>query len=88
VNRAEVLARVVATFPDVPPAQLDRLLSAELPDDERRVILQSWDDAKKIPGPDGWAVFMSILRACADVADLVIPIEGAVQGIVSIGKGG
>jgi hypothetical protein len=88
VNRAELLAKVVETFPDLPHAQVDRLLSAELRDDERQIILQSWADAKKIPGPDGWAVFMQILRACADVANLVIPIEGAVQGIVSIGRGG
>ena len=32
-------------------------------------------------------MFLNILKACADVADLVIPIEGAVQGVINIGHG-
>lgn len=87
MDRSAVIASVLATFPDLPQAQLDRLLSADLPDAERAVILQSWQDARLVPGPDGWAVFLGILRAAADVANLVIPIESAVQGIANIGRG-
>ena len=87
MNRAATLAKVVETFPGIPQAELERLLSPDLPDAERGIILQSWHDAAVIPGPDGWTVFLQIIRACADVASLVIPIEGAVQGIVTIGHG-
>ena len=50
-------------------------------------LLRSWNDAKVVPGPDAWAVFLKILKACADVADLVIPVEGAVQGVIGIAHG-
>ena len=86
-DRGAVMAKVIATFPDIQQVQLDRLLSPDLPDDERAIILQSWNDAQVIPGPDGWAVFLNILKGAADIANLVIPIEGVVQGIVSIGRG-
>lgn len=86
-DRAAVIAQVIANFPDIPETQLDRLLSPEMPDDERAIILQSWADAKIVPGPDGWAVFLGILKASAELANLVIPIEGAVQGLINIGRG-
>lgn len=87
MTRAELLVRVTTAFPGVPKWQLDRLLSADLPEDERVAVLRSWDDAGAVPGPSGWAVFVGILSECAAVAELVIPIEGAIQGIINIGHG-
>jgi hypothetical protein len=87
MDRTTVMAQVIATFPEIPQAQLDRLLSADLPDDERAIILQSWADAKIIPGPSAWVVVLQILKLASDIASLVVPIEGAVQGIITIGHG-
>lgn len=86
-DRAAVAAQVLGAFPGIPPVQLERMLSGAMPDDEIAVVVQSWSDAKVVPGPDAWTVFLGILKASADVANLVIPIEGAVQGIVNIGHG-
>ena len=87
IDKSSVIAQVVAAFPDVSEAQLSRLLSPEMPDEERAIILKSWNDAKVVPGPDGWTVFLNILKASAEIANLVIPIEGALQGIANIGRG-
>ncbi len=87
VSRADVAAQVLAAFPGVSPQQLDRMLSGAMPADEIAVVVRSWNDAKVVPGPDAWAVFLKILKACADVADLVIPVEGAVQGVIGIAHG-
>ena len=87
MNRSAVMAQVVAACPGIPIPELDRMLSGEMPESEIAVVVKSWNDAKLVPGPDGWTVFLNILKACADVADLVIPIEGAVQGVINIGHG-
>jgi hypothetical protein len=87
VNRAAVAAQVLAAFPGVSHAQLDRMLSGAMPDDEIEIVVRSWNDAKVVPGPDAWTVFLNILKASADIANLIIPIEGAVQGVINIGHG-
>ncbi len=59
-------------------------------DDERALIVQTYKDAGKIPGPSGWEVFLKIMGACVDIANMVIPLTGAIQGIYGVtqlGKG-
>jgi hypothetical protein len=47
-------------------------------DAERSLIIQSLKDAQIMPGPSAWDRVLGILRACADLAGLVLPIEGAI----------
>ena len=49
-----------------------------------RSSFSPYKDAGKVPGPDGWQVFIAIIKTCAELANLVIPITGAVQGVFGI----
>jgi hypothetical protein len=52
--------------------------------DEQKLIIQSYKDSGKMPGADGWQIFIAIIKECVDLANLVIPITGAVQGVFGI----
>ena len=86
MTRREVLERVAELYPDIPPAQLARMTSGAMPPDEVAIVIQSWADAGAVPGPDAWQVFLDVLRTSAEIAGYLVPIEGAVQGIVNLAK--
>lgn len=51
--------------------------------DECAELVRSYNDLRK-PGPDAWAVVLAIFKECADLANLIVPLEGAIQGAVGI----
>ena len=56
-------------------------------DDERALIIQTYKDSGKMPGPSAWDVFLKIMAICVDIANMVIPLTGAIQGVYNLGKG-
>jgi hypothetical protein len=54
--------------------------------DERALLVQTYKDAGKIPGPSGWEIFLKIMAACVDIANMVIPLTGAIQGVYGVVK--
>jgi len=82
MTKSEAVVAIVTALPALSEEDVRGFLACT--DDERALIVQSYKDAGKVPGPDGWRVFLSILGACAELANLVIPITGAVQGVFGI----
>jgi hypothetical protein len=46
-------------------------------------LVSSINDLRK-PGPDGWAILLEILSACEAFANVIVPLTGAVQGVVGV----
>jgi hypothetical protein len=82
MTKTDAIVAIVVALPALSEDDVRGFL--ECTDDERALIVQSYKDAGKIPGPDGWQTFISIIRVCADLANLVIPITSAVQGVFGI----
>ena len=53
-------------------------------DDERALMIQTYKDAGQVPAASGWDVFLKICAACVDIANVVIPLTGAIQGIYGV----
>jgi hypothetical protein len=53
-------------------------------DDERAMLVQTYKDAGQVPAASGWDVFLTICTACVDIANVVIPLTGAIQGIYAV----
>lgn len=53
--------------------------------DELAALVASYSDLRKA-GPDVWAVVLAVFSECAALANLIVPIEGAIQGAVGIAQ--
>ena len=53
-------------------------------DDERAMLVQTYKDAGKVPAASGWDVFLKICAACVDIANVVIPLTGAISGVYGV----
>ncbi len=62
------------------------LLSPDLTDDDRRNLLLFYKDARAPVPSSGWTKVFAIMSDCAQVAGLVIPIAGAVEGVYGLTK--
>lgn len=81
-TKSEAIVAIVTALPTLSEEDVRGFLACT--DDERSLIVQSYKDAGKVPGPDGWQIFIAIIKTCAELANLVIPITGAVQGVFGI----
>jgi hypothetical protein len=82
MTRDEAIVAIVTVLPALSKDDVEGFLACS--DSERALIVQSYKDSGKIPSPSGWTVFVSIVQECAAIANLVIPITGAVQGVFGI----
>jgi hypothetical protein len=53
-------------------------------DSEREMLVQVYKDAGWMPEPSAWVVALDIIKGCAEIASLVLPITGAVQAVYGI----
>lgn len=53
-------------------------------DDERTALIEAYKNAGKMPKASSWDVVLAVLGECASLANLVIPITGAVQGVFQV----
>ena len=82
-TREEAVAAIVSAVPALTPSDIDGFLACT--DDERQLIIQSYRDAGVMPKASAWDVVLDILKTCAEVAALVIPITAAIQGVYGVG---
>jgi len=80
MTRDEAIAKALAETP-FPPADLEGFLSCT--DAERALLIQTYATAN-IMTYSAWKVFLTIIAECEALANLVIPIEAAVQGVFNI----
>ncbi len=52
--------------------------------EERAMLIQTYKDAGKVPSADGWTVFLKICAACIDIANVIIPVTQAIQGVYGV----
>jgi len=82
MSKDEAIVAIVVALPMLSQADVRGFLACS--DDEKLLIVKSYKDYGKIPGPDGWIIFLTIIKECVELANLVIPITGAVQGVFGI----
>lgn len=81
LSREEAVAKIVATTP-LSQADIDGLLDCN--PEELALIIQSIKDRGVMPSASAWDVVKDILGACVDVADVLLPITGAIAGVYGI----
>lgn len=81
LTRDEAIAAISAATP-LSPQDLDGFLACT--DEERAALIQAYKDAGTMPSASAWDVVLDILKVCADLAALIIPITGAITGVYSL----
>lgn len=84
----EAVVAITTEMPFLSDADVRGFFAAT--DDERALMVQTYKDAGKVPSASGWETFLKICSICVDIASVVIPLTGAIQGIygvTQIGKG-
>lgn len=84
MTRAEALPALAALVPGWTPARVEGFL-LEAPD-EQAMTIQTLKDAGAMPAASGWEVFMGIVKGCVEIAEVVIPLTGAIAGVYGVGK--
>jgi len=88
VTRDEATAAITAACPWLAPTDLDAFLAPETSDEERAAIVSAYRGAG-VPaeGPSSWDTVLGVLKVCADVAGMVLPLIGVVQAVYGLAKG-
>lgn len=81
MTRDDAIAQISAST-KLTPSDVEDLLACSEP--ELRELVAAYRDADKMPGPDAWTVVLDILKVCGEVAGVVIPLTGAIQGVFGI----
>jgi len=81
LTREEAVAKVVA-LTSMSEADINGLLDCS--PDELALIVQSIKDRGLMPSRSAWDEVMTILGACVAVANLVIPLTGAISGVYGL----
>jgi hypothetical protein len=55
-------------------------------DDERALLVQTYRDSGKIPSASAWDTFLKICAVCVEIANVVMPLTGAIQAIFGLGQ--
>lgn len=80
---AEAVVKITTEMPFLSESDVRGFFAAT--DEERALIIQSYKDSAKIPSADGWTIFLKICSACVEIANVVIPVTQAIQGIYGVG---
>jgi hypothetical protein len=81
VTREDAIAAIAGETP-LTAADLEGFLACS--DIERSELVAAYLDAGKMASASAWDVVIAILKECAELANVVVPLEGAVQGIFGI----
>jgi hypothetical protein len=84
VTAEDAISAIVSAVPSLSEADVRGVLACS--DDERELIIRSYRDAGKMPHESAWDVILSILGECVALANLVIPISGAITGAYAVTK--
>ena len=83
LTKEQAVARIVAETP-LSEGDVQGLLDCS--PDELALIFQAINDRHQGIPRSTWDIVLEVLKVCADVAGLVLPLEGAIAGAVSLGK--
>ena len=83
MTREEAVAKIVALTPMSEP-DINGLLDCS--PEELALIVQSIKDRGVMPDRSAWDVVVTVLGACVSVANVVIPLTGAISGIYGVAK--
>ena len=81
VTRDEAIAKI-CTETKLTPDDLAAFLSCT--EAERAALIDAYATAGIMPSKSAWDVVLAILAECAALANLVVPLEGAIQGAFAI----
>ncbi len=78
----EAVVAITTEMPFLSDADVRGFFAAS--NEDRALMIQTYKDAGQVPSADGWTVFLKICAACVDIANVVIPVTGAIQGIYGV----
>lgn len=78
----EATAKLLTLIPNSTDQEIASFLACS--DDERAIVIKGFIDSKRVPARSTWDEVVAVLKACADFANLVIPIEGAISGVYGV----
>lgn len=82
LTRDQAIAEIVSLTP-LSTADMEGFLACT--DDERATLIDAYRIAGIMPTASAWDHVLSILTTCAELANLVIPITGAISGVFGLG---
>jgi hypothetical protein len=83
VTRDDAFSAILARQTALNAQDLEDLTDPALSEAELRELVTSYRDLKAA-GPDVWATVLEILAVCEAVANVIIPITGAVTGVFGV----
>lgn len=86
MSKAEAVAQLTIKYPELDPQDINDLLSPELTDDDRTLIFTFYKNSGVAPVKSFWDEFLVVLNGVESVANLVIPITGAISGLYGVAK--
>ena len=82
LSRAEATAQIAMLVPAWSPEVVESFLRCT--DEDRAAILCCLRDSQVSPPANVWTKVLEVVKDCAEIASLVIPIEGAISGVFGI----
>lgn len=86
MTREDAVAQIVAKTPPPGLSEADVNGILDCSPDELALLVQSHKDSGAMPSASAWDVFLEIAGGCVAVANVVIPITGALAGVYGIAK--
>jgi hypothetical protein len=84
LSRSEAHDQIHALLPGRSRQDVEDLFSPDLTEDQATMILESWK-AYGVPNDVGtWEKILHIVSICIDIANIVIPLTGAVSGVLGV----
>jgi hypothetical protein len=83
VNREDAIAQIV-TVTQLREDDLVGFLACS--PEEQQVLIAAYRRAGIMPSASSWGIVLDILKECAELAELVTPIGGAVQLVFQLAK--
>lgn len=84
MTRAEAVVAIAKIVPTWSTARVEGFL-LERPD-EQAMTIQALKDSQAMPSASAWDEVLAVLKGCAELAGLVIPIAGAITGVYGVAK--
>ena len=86
IAKEELVAQLSVKYPQLDKTDISDLVSDDISDADKALLVKFYKDAGTAPTASFWDDFLVILKAVEMVANLVIPIASAVNGVYAVGK--
>jgi hypothetical protein len=83
MTKEDAFALILARQSSLTAQDLEDLTDPALSEAELRELVTSYRDLKAA-GPDVWKIILDVLTVCEDVANVIVPITGAVTGVIGV----